>query len=347
MDPTQHSEVDTVRVNGGDFNARGVVIPEWHMSENRKIGPKVVAAFTVFAASYVAFELIGKGVVVHFLVLVLYGGVFLTLGAVFLGKQQEGSSSLRGEGTSGNLATNGTALAVNARAAEAGAPALEGTAGGPAVSPKGDPAALAEPPLYSSSPSSSQRQQRLSTSLNWVGETVEGSVNWLRGGGYNSGGSYNSGGGGRHRRQHPRERSRSDGGGAGVRGNAPSAGGESNGGDSAATSPGGAGLESGTDYGAGYPILGLGRAAAATAEAAIGHTQRQLGRARGWSRTFGAAGVGGAADGSVGGGVAVLEDDDDGSSLDDNPVDDGTNDGDGSRAGAADWMVGVGMGDER
>lgn len=281
----------------------------------------LVSATAVLAASYLAVELIGKGVLVHFLVLILYGAVFLTLGAVFLGKQHTGKNGGRD----------------SCLPASSPLPTPDATIG----NHESALAAARTPPL------------------SWVGETVEGSVKWLRGSagaGYTSaGGSDPNSGAGAIRRQQSirRVRSRSDTGERATAGGIGSRADLGNGGGSAATSPGGGGGDGGELGGGGFPILSLGRAAAATAELALGHTQRQLGRARGWSRTFGTGGVGGAVDGSgdggsgggIGGGGSGGGGRTGGDTSDegeDDSLEDGTDGGNGQE-----WMVGGETGNER
>lgn len=185
---------------------------------------------------------------------------------------------------------------------------------------------------------------RTASPIHWVGETVEGSLNWLRGG---VAASSSNGAVGRRR-------SRSMGGPLllGTEGTVSGAG-------SAATSPGGSiGRGGGNASPASGRRIGFGRAAA---EAALGRAlpvlgagipQGQLARARAWSRTFGSGGQQGLssppavarAGARGGGGLAIDAYDGDGSM-----------DGDGGRGGGGDrgmraggdWLVGAGMGDER
>eukprot|EP00904_Undaria_pinnatifida_P007547 jgi/Undpi1/3922/HiC_scaffold_16.g07290.m1 len=184
---------------------------------------------------------------------------------------------------------------------------------------------------------------RTASPIHWVGETVEGSLNWLRGG---VAASSSNGAVGRRR-------SRSMGGPLllGTEGTVSGAG-------SAATSPGGSiGRGGGNASPASGRRIGFGRAAA---EAALGRAlpvlgagipQGQLARARAWSRTFGSGGQQGLssppavarAGARGGGGLAIDAYDGDGSM-----------DGDGGRGGGGDrgmraggdWLVGAGMGDE-
>lgn len=296
------------------------------MASTGRSSTSLMAFVFVVLTSTLAFQLNGKSILVHFVVLLAYGALFCAVGAIFFGKQQEGD----------NRNSNNINMTMAAVGIAGGFRATNGaTAAAAAPAENGHTSQQQALPNSSNRGNNTQPTAGSGSTFNWVGETVEGSVNWLRGaGGYASNSGAGSGGASPQiSSRGTRERSSSDGS-AGIVG---SWGADiGNGGGSAATSPGGR-VGSGGGYGssepgAGFPIIGFGRAAAATAEAAFGHTQRHLRRARGWSRTLGG---GGGRNGSV------VDGDDGGSSGDDMDA------GDEAAGGGAEWMVGVGMGDGR
>ncbi|CAM9416584.1 unnamed protein product, partial [Scytosiphon promiscuus] len=187
--------------------------------------------------------------------------------------------------------------------------------------------------------------------LHWVGETVEGSFNWLRGnhGGecgataeQQSGNAQGSTGDQRRRRRRTRSTDRNGALTLPASASDPDAEGSAFS-SSAATTPTAAGAAArfGTESTGGLPPLGEGIPHGQEAQ------QQPSARARAWSRTFGLAGGGGqaAAAGSATTAADAL-------SMDAYDGDESVDDGEESallrgatRAGAGDWMVGAGLGD--
>lgn len=307
--------------------------------KTRHNGVPVVAASVVLVVSAFVWNLLGAGAAVHLLVLVL--GILL--GALF-----QKSSSLVDSGP-----TQGAAAAAES---EGRGTASDAAAAGRAIGNGGSlPAAAngqqAHPHTNGSSNSSSSRvpssinasggsscPTRAATAaspLHWVGETMEGSINWLRG---NNGCRAAAAERGSEAAEivGNRRRTRSAGG-SSLRRRA-SGGGGGGGGTSAsaATSPT-----------TGISPLGFGSRAAAASSAlpplgaGIPHAQQERQqRSRVWSRTYGGGGGGNATAAAA---VASNGFDDD-SSMDDEAAAGRTGD---ELRGGGDWLVGAGLGDTR
>ncbi|CAN0125188.1 unnamed protein product, partial [Ectocarpus sp. 12 AP-2014] len=267
--------------------------------KTRHNGVPVVATSVVLVASAFVWKLLGAGAALHLLVLVL--GILL--GVLF----QKSSSFVDGGPTQRAAEAEGRGTDSDAAAAATGA----GAAGGRAIGNGGSPSDAANgqqahphtdgssssrvPSSINPSGGSScpARAATASSPLYWVGETMEGSINWLRG---NNGctaaaaerGSESAGGTVGNRR-----RTRSAGG-SSLRRRASGDGGGGGGGTSAsaATSPT-----------TGISPLGFGSRAVAAASSAlpplgagIPHArQERQQRSRVWSMTYGGGDGGGTA----------------------------------------------------
>lgn len=147
--------------------------------ENGK--PLLLAAFAIVASAALAFQLMGTGVVVHFLLLVCYGAVFLSLGA-FLVRPLP-----RPDATSSALGDNVTTIYPAPPGSGVSADSVTGRSGndGRAVRPTAATVVVSNGEGSNvASSASSMRSSSCSTTpspLNWVGETVGGSISWLRG----------------------------------------------------------------------------------------------------------------------------------------------------------------------
>ena len=308
----------------------------------------VVALAAVLAASALAWQLMGASVVVHFLVLLCYGFVFLSLGAFLVRPATTKQAVPKDPPASPSSPLEVSASSSRGDGSIGGGGAGDGSRGGGNDDAAGNCLVSAnngDAVGGSTGVPSQVHSSRTASPMHWVGETVEGSLNWLRGG---VGASGSNGAGGRRR-------SRSMGGPLllGTEGTVSGAG-------SAATSPGGSMGRGGNASPTSGMRIGFGRAAA---EAALGRAlpalgagipQGQLARARAWSRTFGSGGQGSplplmaaAAGGSGGLAIDAYDGDD---SVDGDGGDGGGGDRGMMRAGGGaggDWLVGAGMGDER
>lgn len=316
--------------------------------QKRHNGIPVLAASVVLVGSALGWQLMGAGVVVHFLVL-LSG---IAIGTLF----RQGSVDRAG---AAERAT--AAAAAGGRASATGAASVDGTpasgndgglatpAGGQHESPV--PSFLSNTETGGGFSSAAAGGATPSSPLHWVGETMEGSINWLRG---NKNINNSIGNGrktsaaqsrnGRRPTTGNRRRSTSTG---GATPTSPTADETVMAVRSAATSP--------------TPAAARRAEADALPPLDAGVPQEQQGqvppppaRSRLWSRTFG--GGGGSGSGTVqqqqqrptgeGFGTDAYDGDD---SVED---DDGT-DGEeslqlrGASAGVGDWLVGAGLGDTR
>lgn len=285
----------------------------------------VVAIVAVVATSALACQLMGTDAFVHFIGMVCYGVMSLALGAFLVRPATPVPTTVRdAPAVSPAPPRTSTADAVDgAQVGDATSRGPAGASGGRDGGGDGNNGAR-PPPLPAP-----QQHQRLSapataSPLNWVGETVEGSISWLRG-------SCSE------RTRAGRRRSRSTGGALlGTEG-------DNGGAISAATSPGASGGRASSNAAVsptGFP-LDFGRAAEVALGAlptlGAGIPQGQFGRSRVWSRTFGSGGV------AAGGGGDSGGDDLDGDeSVDTEPEREAAVGG-----GGGDWLVGAGMGDER
>lgn len=299
-------------------------------------GIPVLAASVVLVFSALGWQLMGAGVVVHFLVL-LSG---IAIGALFR------QSAVRRDAAA-DRATAATATAAAARTIAAGAtasdvPPANGNDGGLPTPASGQESLI--PSFLSNAALTCGMSSTAGASpLHWVGETMEGSINWLcgnnnDGNGRKTAAAEQSNGRGS---TEGRRRSRSTGGGspsiAAVDETAAVLA------RSAATSPARAGgvRRAGSD--AALPALGA------------GIPQEQQGqapppaRSRLWSRTFGAAGSG-VQPPPEGFGKDAYDGDD---SVEEEDDGEGGTDGDEESlrlrgaAGMGDWLVGAGLGDTR
>ncbi len=295
--------------------------------EKRHNGVPVLAASVILLASAIGWKLIGAGVVVHFVVLML--GVLL--GVLFqqrnphhvpAGHAAAAAAAMPGgtrrgtaDAVAGGIApetSNDSGLTASADGQEPFVPAGGGGGGGGGRG-GASTGATASP-------------------LHWVGETVEGSINWLRGGS-NAGGRRSAGtataaeqsgwapsAGGRRRSRSTSLLSNAAG--AGADDDTPVS-------RSAATSPTPDALP---HLGAGIP------------------QGQPTARSRVWSRTFGAGAptqAAAAASAAAGEGLGLDAYDDEDSANEG----DGTDDGDESSrlrgSMGAEWLVGAGLGDTR
>lgn len=325
--------------------------------EGRHNGTPVLVVSVVLVVSAFAWQLIGAGVLVHILVLAL--GILV--GALFHPRPTPADGPAAARATAAETAAG--------RSTHAGAPSRSGTPANGTDSPAAAAAAAAVdsrieplpptiytggsivPSLFGGGGGASFSGPAAASPLHWVGETVEGSINWLRGSNNNNSnngecgnvaagqqGSSNGHGATGDRRRRRRSRGSAGGGGAsdpdGEAGGAFSSSGPT-------TPTTGAAARFGTGA---LPPLGEG----------IPHAQQQQQqqqpptRARAWSRTLGLAGNGGQAAATATAGDALSMDAYDG----DDSVDEGDEDEAGLLrgavgAGAEDWMVGAGLGDTR
>lgn len=308
MDDSRRDDADSLPRSRDDRMAgsRSVAFSSTRKEVARS--PLILASVAVVAMATLAFQLIGTSVVAHFVVLLFYGAVFCAMG-VLLGSPAApaptpAAALIAPSDTDRRSANNNGSVPNGLAASRESAPA---------------PVPLASP-------------------LNWVGETVEGSINWLRFGGDASG--VESRAGPRDGRLAVPARARSASAGGPL---LSAAGNEGGGGGSAMSSPnvgGGRGGGGANDASpSGFP-RGFGRAAAEAALGALpalGAGIPQGARSRVWSRTFG-GGVGGS---TVGGDDDESEGEDGagaGTSVEDSSVVD--------RAGG-DWIVGAGTVDGR
>lgn len=323
----------------------------------RHNGTPVLAVSSVLVLSALGWQLMGAGVVVHFLVL-LSG---IAIGALF---RQSAFDRRHGASDRATAPVAATAAAAAAAAAgDSGASAGEGTpvssnGGGPASPPSGQQESLIPSLLLNTTTAtggggvSSAAGATASFPLHWVGETMEGSINWLCGNGngrktataaeaaeQSNGGRSSVGG---------RRRSRSTGGASPTTSRAAAAVAPATA-RSAATSPArdGALRRAETDT-----LLPARRGGAG---GAIPQEQQQEQappppRSRLWSRTFGVA--------AAGSGMQQQQPTAEGFATDaydgDDSVEDNETDGDesslrsrGAAAGVGDWLVGAGLGDTR
>ncbi|CAN0223920.1 unnamed protein product, partial [Ectocarpus sp. 12 AP-2014] len=269
--------------------------------KTRHNGVPVVAASVVLVVSAFVWKLLGAGAALHLLVLVL--GILL--GVLF----QKSSSFVDGGPTQRAAQAEGRGTDSDAAAAATGT----GAAGGRAIGNGGSLSAAdngqqAHPHTNGSSSNSSSSSSRVPSSINpsggsfcqtraaaassplhWVGETMEGSINWLRG---------NNG-----CRAAAAERvSESAGGTVGNRRRTRSAGGSSlrrrASGDGGGGGGGGTSASAATSPTTGISPLGFGSRAVAAAASAlpplgagIPHArQERQQRSRVWSRTYGGGG---------------------------------------------------------
>lgn len=271
--------------------------------------PLILASFAVVAMATLAFQLIGTSVVAHFVVLFLYGAVFCAMGAFLV-----------------RPAVPQPTPATTLFPCEAGRRRVANNRNGSVTN--GFAAGRDSPP-FSLSPASP---------LNWVGETVEGSINWIR---FGSSSGAESRAGPRGGRALPaRTRSASAGGPV-----LSAAGNEGGGGGGAMSSLNVGGAHSANDASpTGFP-RGFGRAAAEAALGALpalGAGIPQGARSRVWSRTLGS-----------GGGSAVGGDDDESDGEDDIAGAGASVEGssvanyDAGGGAGGDWMVGAGTVDGR
>ena len=321
--------------------------------QKRHNGIPVLAASMVLVLSALGWQLMGAGVVVHFLVL-LSG---IAIGALFR------KSAVDRRDSAADRAAATAAAAAGARTT-AGAIAGDGT---PASSNDGGLATLASgqesliPSLLSNTAttggvSSAGGATAASSPLNWVGETMEGSINWLCGNNNNNNNGRKSSAEQSNGRRATavrgnRRRSRSTGGGGAASPTSPSADGTGMA-RSAATSParGAAGPRRAAEADA-LPALGAGL----VPQEQQGLAPAAPARSRLWSRTFGGGAGGGTQQQQqqqqpTAEGFADAYDGDD--SVEDD--DDGGTDGDESlrlrgvaAGGVGDWLVGAGLGDTR
>ncbi|CAM9656128.1 unnamed protein product, partial [Ectocarpus sp. 13 AM-2016] len=269
--------------------------------KTRHNGVPVVAASVVLVGSVFVWKLLGAGAALHLLVLVL--GILL--GALF----QKSSSFVDGGPTQRAAEAEGRGGTDSDAAAAAAAAAATSTsaAGGRAIGNGGSPSAAvngqqAHPHTNGSSssrvPSSVNasggsscpaRAATASSPLHWVGETMEGSINWLRGNNGCTEAAAEGGGGSAGGTVGNRRRTRSAGG-SSLRRRASGDGGGGGGGGtsaSAATSPT-----------TGISPLGFGSRTVAAASSAlpplgagIPHArQERQQRSSVWSRTYGGGG---------------------------------------------------------
>lgn len=317
------------------------IIPEDERKRKMAAGSSLlVASVAIVATSALACQLMGRGVIVHFLVLMCYGAVFLSLGA-FLVRPAPPPPPPPPRQT-GALGDHHPATAGASAFPLRGDGRPPRSASGTRNTTRGARNGLAVVNREGSSSSVFHSSSATASPLSWVGETVEGSINWLRG---------NSGVNERRRGRSRAGRRRSKSAGGALLGTER----HIDGGESAATSPGGVGGNGGgaaTDNNAsspnGFP-MGFGRVAAGGALGALptlgaGIPQGQLARSRVWSRTFGSGGQATSATGREGAG-ATSNDHGGDESVDTGP--DGETGRGGGVGAPGDWLVGASLGDDR
>lgn len=287
--------------------------------EKRHNGIPVLAASVILVVSAIGWKLIGAGVVVHFVVLM--SGVLL--GVLF---QQRSPHHVPAGHAAAATAPGGARRGAADVVAGVSAPASSNDSGLTASADGQEPL---DPPVGGGGGGGSSTGATASP-LNWVGETVEGSINWLRG-------SNNTGG--------RRPAAAAAAAAAEQSGWAPSSGGSRRRSRSTSLLSNAAAAGSADDT----PVT---RSAAtsptpdALPHLGAGIPQGQpAARLRVWSRTFGA---GAQAQAAAAAGDAYDDDEsvEDGEDGEDVTADGGESSRVGGSAGA-DWLVGTGLGDTR
>jgi len=293
--------------------------------EKRHNGIPVLAASIILVGSSIGWQLMGAGVVVHFVVLML--GVLL---GVLLQKHSPHHAPASHAAAAAAVAPGGASRGAADDAAGNIAPASSYDSGPTASAADGEESIV--PSSGGGGGGGGSSTGATASPLHWVGETVEGSINWLRGSN-NTGGQratavageqsgWASSVGGRRRSRSTSILSNAAAG--TVAADTPVT-------RSAATSPTPDALlrRSGAE---GPPPLGAG----------IPQWQPNA-RSRVWSRTFGAGTQATAAAAGQGLGLDAYDGDD---SVEDEG--DGTDESSRLRGSAgADWLVGAGLGDTR
>lgn len=301
--------------------------------QKRHNGVPVLAASAVLVLSALGWQLMGAGVVVHFLVL-LSG---IAIGALF----RQGSVDRDG---AADEAAAAAAAAAGSRTSGSGSIASDGSPAnsnnGAATPASGQEESLTPSFLSNTAAtgglSSTTPRATASSPLHWVGETMEGSINWLCGNNGNGRKASSTAQDNGRGSIGGRRRSRSTGGGSPS---SPAGGDEIVTARSAATSPARPGVRR-AECDA-LPALGAG-----IPQEKQGQAPPPPARSRLWSRTFGAAGSG-VMPTAEGFPTDAYDGDD---SVED---DEGGTDGDDSSlrlrgaAGMGDWLVGAGLGDTR